>query len=245
MNAIKTFFKCGYTRFEDRISKKTGRPVKMCIYRMSSPKDIEEKLLPLLSKGFLFPKNKKSYKHWLNKYFPTLKAPELSLQESFDTDWLVGFADGDGSFYFRINQVPPRLVNGKLVKQSKTGFQVRCVFDLSQKDSELTLRALGMFLFQKNKNKEQVFETYTNSEDHVSHLRITSFKSLKSSVNPIFSNQSLQSRKYIDWYLWNNGLFLMENKYHLSEKGVNAYSEFQNCMEFYRVTPPPTFSSSE
>ena len=233
LHAIETFLQCGSVRVHHE----------MAIYCISSPVEIENKLLPLLSKGFFFQNKKESYEHWLNTYFfrcfPTLKAPELSLEESFHIDWFVGFTDGDGSFYFRIDPAPPKLVNEKVVKQSKTGFQVRCVFDLAQKDSEPSLNTLGLLICGENNNKKPPFETFTNSSHKASHLRITSFKALQSYINPIFTQQCLQSRKCIHWYFWKNGLWLMENKHHLSEEGVNASREFQSCMEQYRVTPPP------
>ena len=228
MEAIKVFFGCGSIRFEDRDEK-----TPMCVYRMSNRIDIQNKLLPLLSKGFVLSNKQKSYKNWLDNYFPDYEPPLLDLKESFDYDWLYGFTDGDGSFFFRISEVNPRLdkKTGKMVNQFKTGFQVRAYFDLAQIDSKKDLENLRDFFVDKDPSAS--FEIFT--QDGVSHLRASSFKTVKNFIEPLFSVESLQSRKKLDFYLWKTGLFLMGEKYHLTSEGVKAFNKLQDSMNFHRT----------
>ena len=72
----------------------------------------------------------------------------------------------------------------------------------------------------------------------MAHLRVTNFEVLQKSVKPLFSEQSLQSRKRLNWILWSAVLHLMENKLHLTEDGLTLIRELKTLIDFYRANSP-------
>jgi hypothetical protein len=173
-------------------------------------------IIPMCINNFRSEKKINQFNNWLIKFFPDLNNIQLK-DNLINPQWLAGFVDGDGSFYSVLHKA----------KDYKCGFQTQVIFDIAQLDSEQKLlKNIGISYFN-NEFK------WAKSKD-TQHLRITKIKTLKDYVIPIFDNNTLQSRKYIDYIIWKEIISLMDMKKHLTLSGIEQIKELRNLQNYYR-----------
>lgn len=121
-----------------------------------------------------------------------------------DPQWLVGFTDGDGSFYPIIHTN----------KSYVCGYQVQLVFDIAQEDKE---KEVLIRIGDQHFNGEYTWALSKNSQ----HLRITKKSTIVEYVNPFFSRYRLKTRKGVDFTIWQEMLSLVLSNKHLTTEGVD------------------------
>lgn len=138
-----------------------------------------------------------------------------------DDQWLVGFTDGDGSFYPMFHKS----------KDYKCGYQVQAVFDLAQLDIEQELLdsignqlSGGAHKWAKSGNTQ--------------HMRIVKLATNISHIEPFFIENPLLSRKLYDFIIWQEILNLMKSKKHLTKDGITIIRELQALQNQYRTSIP-------
>lgn len=119
-----------------------------------------------------------------------------------ESQWIVGFIDGEGCFFININK------NTEMT----TGFQVLPEFTVVQhKRDEQILYALknfwGFGVVRKNHGDRLCY-------------RVRSIKDLKQTIIPFFEKHSLKTKKNIDFLKFRKILQLIEKKKHLTVEGL-------------------------
>lgn len=96
---------------------------------------LRDKIVPIFDGRLLSNKKIIQFNKW-KKDIPEIKGgfgpmvhqsePTTNLNLEINPEWLVGFTDGDGSFYPMIHKA----------KDYKCGFQVQLVFDIAQEEGD-------------------------------------------------------------------------------------------------------------
>nr|QDG01225.1 cytochrome c oxidase subunit 3 [Scytalidium sp.] len=136
----------------------------------------------------------------LKALFPNVvgvERPIISNQIIKSPLWLIGFVDGEGSFYLKITKL----------------HKISLVFSITQhsRDSDL-------FNVIKDYLGCGVVEKPITRPNEV-HLVVYSLEDLVSKVIPIFEN-ALVTQKYFDFIYFKEVSILMLNKEHLTEEGI-------------------------
>ena len=119
-----------------------------------------------------------------------------------DTQWIVGFVDGEGCFHVGIN---PHA-------EMTTGFQVLPEFTVVQHQRDLQiLHALkakfGCGVVRRNHGDRMAYRV--RGQDHLLQI-----------VLPFFMKHPLKTRKNVDFLKFRDCLLLMEKGEHLTRDGV-------------------------
>lgn len=219
-----------------------------CSFRIQSFNTIIETLLPIFDKFSLLTHKQLNYKDWRKSVILKKLAKEkgLSIDSStfnailaiknnmndLRTDfsnysissemvskyWLLGFIEGDGSFYFTNN---------------------RPVFSITQKDKTV-LVAISKFLENLNLNPiyRDLFipgKPYCIISKAKAHtLRITDTDILFQYIFPFFNDLTFLSRKGIDFKMWSLGLFLIIHGYHYIPEGNALIKNLSDSMNTNR-----------
>lgn len=133
---------------------------------------------------------------WLNKSSETKRrtfSNYLSNRINFD-NWLVGFTDGDGSFYF-----------AKTKRNSWT-------FSFQIQQSSYNLRALILI-----KSKLHFGTINIDTKNKTAIYRVRNKKHLQKFILPIFNKNPLLTKKYFKYKCFKNALLVDQNLY-LSKK---------------------------
>ncbi len=120
--------------------------------------------------------------------------------------------DGDGSFFITMTKA----------KDYKIGYQIRAKFAIKQINSQDLLKKINNDIFD---NKAKIQEDRLIIED----LNI-----LIKYVLPLFTNNKLNTRKEKDFRLWKEAVYLIKNKEHLTEKGLNKILNLKFKMDLNR-----------
>lgn len=203
MEAIAKFIGCGTVKF---IKRKDGRV--FANYIVSDKKLLLEQIIPLFDNKFISSKKQDQFNNWKKIHFG-LDSNNFNdqsvLSNNIHPDWLVGFVDGDGSFYPMIHKA----------KDYKCGYQIQATFDIAQIDSETGLLT---------KIGDQFFPNLYRwaKSSTTEHLRIVKLDTHISIVEPFFRDNILQSRKIYDFIIWRDILSLIKDKGHLTSSGVQT-----------------------
>lgn len=136
------------------------------------------------------------------------KVINLTLNKSNDLKnlWLAGFSDADASFQI------------KLVKrESRNKIEVRLNFQIDQKRDDLLIKEFlgGNIGYRKSQ------DTY--------YYGSTSFGSARIVIN-YFDHYHLLSSKHINYLKWRKAYVIIQNKGHLTEKGLNKIIKLKSTM---------------
>jgi hypothetical protein len=122
----------------------------------------------------------------------------INSSNDFNNHWLAGFTDADGSFQIkvikRITRIKP---------------EIRINFQIDQKN-DLLLKSIKNYL-GGNIGYRKSQDTY--------YYGSTSYGSARKVIN-YFDKYNLQSKKYISYLKWRKVYILIQNKEHLTEKGL-------------------------
>ena len=121
-----------------------------------------------------------------------------------DTQWIVGFVDGEGCFYVGINKHP----------DMSAGYQVLPEFTVVQheRDAQL-LHALKAYF--------GCGVVRTNHGDRLAY-RVRSKEHLLQRIVPFFEEHPLKSKKNVDFRKFRRILLLMEKGEHLTAYGITT-----------------------
>ena len=132
--------------------------------------------------------------------------------EKLNPYWVVGFVDGEGTFYVGFNRQP----------EMKTKIQVLPEFRIVQhkKDIQLLYKIKDFFgCGVVRRNHGDRYE-----------LRIRKIEHLEKIIVPFFEKHQLQSRKKFDFFAFRKIILLMERKEHLTSEGIKKIFRIANRM---------------
>lgn len=218
MESIAEYFDHGKVRLSVRPDGRSE-----AVYTIYSKNVLENKIIPLCSENLISKNKSLQFKEWTNAHFPNYQSIALpDPNKKIDPNWLVGFVDGDGSFYSVIHKT----------KDYKIGYQVQTVFDIAQLDSERDLLTrIGDQFFGST-------QTWAKSKN-TQHLRIMSKNGLVNYVEPFFEENKLLTRKEYDFLLWKEMLNTIKNKEHTTLSGLEKIKELRDLQNFYRSNVSP------
>lgn len=131
---------------------------------------------------------------------------------NLQTQWIVGFVDGEGCFHIAVNK------NSSL----RCGFQVLPEFTVTQhQDNIQVLYAL--------KSSFRCGVVRVNHGDRFCY-RVRGFHHLKEIIIPFFEKHKLLTKKRIDFEKFRTVVLMMENQEHLTRDGVQKIREIQQTM---------------
>lgn len=138
--------------------------------------------------------------------------PQFTRPEYINPNWISGFSEGEGCFYISIFES----------KTIKSGFQVQLKFIISQhvRDSEL-IKSLTSHL---NCGR------YQNSVSHVEgtvNFIVTKNTEIINNIIPFFEKYPLHGVKNLDYMDFKRAVNIIENKGHLSVKGLEELQEIK------------------
>ena len=122
----------------------------------------------------------------------------------WDNPWLTGFSDADGSFGLDITKS----------KTHSTGYNLKITFRIKQKNDILLNKiknALGGHVYMFNKGTKKEIYQYSSLNFIVAHNIIKYF-----SIYP-----PLHNSKYIHFLRWCKVYYMVQEKLHLTEKGID------------------------
>lgn len=172
------------------------------ILEITDKETLEKVIIPLLEGRIRSAKKLAQFNTWRKDYF---NLPPITINSTISNEWLLGFVDGDGSFYAIIHKAP----------DYKCGFQVQAAFDIAQVSTEKAL------LDQIGKDFFGGTHKWAKSGS-TEHLRILKLSAHQQYVETFFNSNTLLSRKYIDFQIWQEMLRMMERQEHLQLSGVET-----------------------
>lgn len=181
-----------------------------CLYVLSNIDGII-KVINLIN-GKLRTYNK--YKQVINRIVSNSKYTDYKISftinntSCFYNYWLAGFSDADASFQIKIIS---RIMSSKP--------EIRLNFQIDQKDKNILL-IIKEFLGGNIGYRESQDTYYYGS---------TSFGSARKVIN-YFDTYHLQSSKYLNYRKWRKVYGLIENKEHLTEKGIERINTIKLTM---------------
>lgn len=188
----------------------------LVIYNREALRNI---IIPLCSGNLRSIGKRNQFNLWVENHFEDLICQESLSSAPINKDWLVGFTDGDGSFYPMIHKA----------SDYKCGYQIQAVFDIAQLDTDRQLlNTIGTQFF----NGAHKWAKSKGTQ----HMRILKLDAHLSYVEPFFNANPLQTRKQFDFLIWQNILDIMKNKGHLTTKGVETIKELQSLQRFCRYS---------
>jgi hypothetical protein len=129
-----------------------------------------------------------------------------------NTQWIVGFVDGEGCFHIGINQ------NEKM----KLGVQVLPEFTVVQHEvDQQVLYAL-----------KDYFGCGVVRKNHGTRLsyRVRGHQNLRNKIIPFFEKHQLKTRKRVDFAKFRKVILLMEKGDHLNEDGLEKIRQIKITM---------------
>lgn len=134
------------------------------------------------------------------------KSIKLNKSDNLNNYWLAGFCDADGSFQIKIlNRV--------------NHIETRLKLQIDQKEVDLL-----NFI----KNKFGGYIGYRKNQDTY-YYESTSFGRAKEVIK-YFDKYHLLSTKYINYLKWRKAYIIVQNKEHITEKGICKIKELKNTM---------------
>jgi LAGLIDADG endonuclease len=155
----------------------------------------------------------------LKKSFPDTKAiprPLVSFDGIPDPNWLLGFAEGEGCFFFSIYES----------SKSKLGLAVQLVFKLTQHSRDVELLK-GIADFLKCGRVE-------NRREEACDFTVNSVKSFENIIIPFFLKYPLQGSKLKNFEYFNKVFDIMKVKGHLTSEGLIKIKEIKAGMNTNR-----------
>lgn len=147
--------------------------------------------------------------------FERVKVTNLVIK---DPHWFSGFTSGEGCFFISIFKS----------ETSKLGENVTLKFHIAQhfRDSEL----LNQFVTQFGCGRVEV-----NSKKTAAYFVVTKFNDITNIIIPLFENYPILGIKALDFKSFSKAAKLMENKTHLTEKGLSEIRSIKSEMNFQRT----------
>jgi len=180
-------------------------------------------VIPLLEGRIRSPKKLAQFNEWRKAHF---NLPPVAINPTITPAWLVGFVDGEGSFFALIHRA----------SDYRSGYQVQAVFDIAQLDTERALLdSIGCTFFGNT-------HTWAKSGS-TQHLRILKISALQNFVVPFFQTNTLLTRKSIDFVIWQEIVQMILNKEHLTLSGIDMIRLLRDRQNVNRSFIDPTITA--
>lgn len=137
----------------------------------------------------------------------------MNLTNDFNNHWLAGFSDADASFQI------------KILNRIRSKPEIRLNYQIDQKDN---------ILLTKIKNYLGGNIGYRKSQDTY-YYGSTSFGAARNVIN-YFNKFNLQSRKHVNYLKWRKVYTLIQDKQHLTDKGLLKIKRIKSLMSYHRNT---------
>lgn len=149
---------------------------------------------------------------------------EHLIKHLINPDWISGFVDGEGCFYFYIG------------KQKNTTIQLQASLEIAQNTHDiLILNKIKEFLgCGRLKPSLPINLEIALINPSISRLIISNPTDIKNKIIPFFDNYSLKTTKLLDYLDWKKLIEMKEKKYHLSEEGLNEMRKIKLNMNTNR-----------
>lgn len=134
---------------------------------------------------------------------------KLDLSSNFNNNWLAGFSDADASFQIKL-----------LNRKNRTEIRLNYQIDQKRKDILVLIKQFigGNIGYRKSQ------DTY--------YYGSTSFSSAKKVIK-YFDHYHLLSSKYVNYIKWRKAYLIIQNKEHLTKKGIDKIAKLKNTMNSY------------
>jgi len=136
------------------------------VIQITNKDALYSKIVPLLEGRIHSLKKAEQFNLWKQTHWGLPKSKDIPLLKE-NLQWVAGFVDGDGSFYFSVHKA----------KDYKFGYQVKATFAIAQIDTEQELFA-------------QISQLFFNGAHHwaksgnTQHMRIINLSTLLNFVEP-------------------------------------------------------------
>jgi hypothetical protein len=136
----------------------------------------------------------------------------MNYSDDFNNHWLAGFSDADASFQIKI-------INRSLINKA----EVRLNYQIEKKNKILLLKI-----------KDYIGGNigYINTQDTY-YYGSTSFGSAKNIIE-YFNKFNLQSRKHVSYLRWRKVYMLIQNREHLTDKGLNKIIKIKSLINNHK-----------
>lgn len=131
---------------------------------------------------------------------------------NLESQWIVGFVDGEGCFHIAINEHP----------EMKAGVQVLAEFTIVQHERDVQLL--------------HALKTYfgcgvvrSNHGDRMAY-RVRGIEHLTNIIVPFFEKHVLRTKKHIDFLKFRDVILMMNRGEHLTAEGLEKIREIQGQM---------------
>jgi hypothetical protein len=136
----------------------------------------------------------------------------LNSSDDFNNHWLAGFSDADASFQIKI-------INRSIRNKA----EVRLNYQIDQKNNTLLMKIKEYIGGNIGYRKTQ--DTY--------YYGSTSFGSAKNVIE-YFNKFNLQSRKHVSYLRWRKVYILIQNREHLTDKGLNKIIKIKSLINHHK-----------
>lgn len=140
------------------------------------------------------------------------------LERLVKTGWIVGFVDGEGCFSISIFKQADREEKNRIRRGYTTGYQVFHEFSVTQGEkSKSSLEELQNFF---GVGKLYLNKRYDNHKEHLWRYVVRRKEDLLNVIMPFFHTYPLRTSKKLDFLKFARCVEIVENKEHLSKKGL-------------------------
>jgi hypothetical protein len=132
--------------------------------------------------------------------------PIVNILSIPDPNWIIGFTDGDGSFFVNIVKTNNLL-----------GHKVKLMFRIAQHDRDLNL--FNLIIKYLNCGTIQR-KAYSGSQIHIIDFNVSKFNDIYTKIIPFFEEYKLKSNKNLDFLNFCEAAHLINDSLHLTPKGI-------------------------
>ena len=146
-------------------------------------------------------------------------------KHSITSDWITGFVDGEGCFYFYIG------------KQTNTTIQLQASLEIAQNTHDILILEEIKKFFGCGRLKPKISHINLESVEKaigISRLIISNPTDLKTIIIPFFDINSLLTTKSLDFADWKLLIEMKNQKYHLSSEGLKKMIQIKSNMNTSR-----------
>ena len=133
---------------------------------------------------------------------------KLDSSQNFYNHWLAGFSDADASFQIKV-----------IKRMTRNKPEIRLNFQIDQK-SDLLLKVIKQYLGGNIGYRKFQNTYYYGSTSFGSAIKVIEY----------FDKYHLQSRKHISYLRWRKVYILIQDKQHLSDKGVSKILKIKSLI---------------
>lgn len=132
--------------------------------------------------------------------------PIINILSIPDPNWIIGFTDGDGSFFVNVVKTNNLL-----------GHKVKLMFRIAQHDRDLNL--INLIIKYLNCGTIQR-KAYSGSQIHIIDFNVSKFNDIYTKIIPFFEEYKLKSNKNLDFLNFCEVAHLINDSLHLTPEGI-------------------------